>query len=529
MTIDAVAISLFSHRLSALCEEMGAVLKHSAISPNIRDREDFSCALFDRTGELVAQAAHIPVHLGSMAFAMHDVVGRFDWCDGDVVVFNDPFLGGTHLPDITVVMPIFIKAVLVGFSATRAHHADIGGKSPGSMGLETSLADEGMVISPCYWFVAGEEQPALAASFYQRVRAPDERLGDLSAQRAACAVGAMRLAAYEPEKLQTMFTQLMAVSSRYGRQCIAAISDGVFCFADALEDDGCGNGPLMIRVRVTIAGETACVDFTGTDLQTTGPVNCPLAVTAASVFYVFRCLMPKHVPQTAAVFEPITITTEAGSLVHAGAGAAVAAGNVETSQRIVDVLLGALAQAIPERIPAAAQGTMNNVIFGGGDQADNTWVYYETLAGGMGAHASGNGLSAVQCHMTNTKNSSIEVLEMHYPLRLRAYALCHGSGGAGLHHGGDGLIREWEVLESCHLSLLSERRTNAPWGLAGGEAGRSGINSICRDGVWSVLPGKCTTRLTTGDRLRVETPGGGGYGLSRENEHQDSDHDHTGN
>lgn len=529
MTIDAVAISLFSHRLSALCEEMGAVLKHSAISPNIRDREDFSCALFDRTGELVAQAAHIPVHLGSMAFAMHDVVDRFDWRDGDVVVFNNPFFGGTHLPDITVVMPVFISSVLVGFSATRAHHADIGGKSLGSMGLETSLADEGMVISPCYWFAAGEEEPALAASFYQRVRAPDERLGDLSAQRAACAVGVMRLTAYEPEKLQSMFSQLMAVSSRYGRQCVAAIPDGSYCFADTLEDDGCGNGPLTITVRVTIAEEAACVDFTGTAMQTTGPVNCPLAVTAASVFYVFRCLMPKHVPQTGAVFQPITITAEAGSLVHAGEGAAVAAGNVETSQRIVDVLLGALAQAIPERIPAAAQGTMNNVTFGGAERTEDAWVYYETLAGGMGAHASGNGLSAVQCHMTNTKNSSIEVLEMHYPLRLQAYAVRHGSGGSGLHRGGAGLIREWEVLESCHLSLLSERRMSAPWGLAGGQAGSRGINSICRDGEWSALPGKCTTRLKAGDRLRVETPGGGGYGLSSENEHQDSDHDHTGN
>ncbi|MDX8405649.1 MAG: hydantoinase B/oxoprolinase family protein [Mariprofundus sp.] len=511
MTVDAVALSLFSHRLSALCAEMGAVLKHSAISPNIRDREDFSCALFDRHGALVAQAAHIPVHLGSMTFAMYDVVGMFNWCDGDVIVFNDPFLGGTHLPDITVVTPVFVQGELVAFSATRAHHADIGGKSPGSMGLEKTLADEGMVIEPRHWFAAGCEDHTLADAFRERVRAPDERLGDLAAQRAACAVGTMRLQTYRADYLQLMFQSLMSVSSRYGRQCIAAIPDGVYRFEDAMDDDGCGHGPLPIRVVITIRGDTAVVDFCGTAGQTDGPVNCPLAVTAASVFYVFRCLMPEHVPQTAAVFKSITITAPAGSLVNAGQGAAVAAGNVETSQRIVDVLLGALAQAIPERIPAAAQGTMNNVIFGGGSGAD-AWVYYETLAGGMGAHAHGDGLSAVQCHMTNTKNSSIEVLEMHYPLRITEYAVRANSGGNGRHHGGNGLIRAWMVLKPCHLSLLSERRCSAPYGLSGGEQGSCGCNSVYRNGAWSELPAKCTLMLQAGDRLRVETPGGGGFG-----------------
>jgi len=512
---DAVQLSLFAHRLSAICEEMGAVLKRSAISPNIRDREDFSCALFNCDGQLVAQAAHIPVHLGSMAFAMADVVGRFDWQKGDVVVFNDPFLGGTHLPDITVVMPVFIQSgdveILAGFSAARAHHADIGGRSPGSMGVETRLADEGLIISPCYWFRAGQEQADLPARFQKQVRAYAERLGDLSAQKAACVIGGQRLVILADAGLDDRLAALMAVSEAYGRRAIADIPDGGYCFEDVMEDDGCGSGPLPVCVRVTIAGEKAWVDFSGTAAQASGPVNCPMAVTAASVLYVFRCLMPKHTPQTAAVFRPIQITAPEGCLVHAKPGAAVAAGNVETSQRIVDVVLGALAKAIPDRIPAAAQGTMNNVVFGGGEGGD-AWVYYETLAGGMGAHAGGNGLSAVQCHMTNTKNSSIEVLEMHYPLQVHTYEVRNGSGGGGQFKGGDGLIREWFVRKDCHLSLLTERRSTSPYGLQGGDTGASGINRLCRDGVWQDLPAKGSLQLKKGDRIRIETPGGGGFG-----------------
>jgi len=513
---NAVRLSLFAHRLSAICEEMGAVLKRSAISPNIRDREDFSCALFNCEGQLVAQAAHIPVHLGSMAFAMADVVGRFDWQFGDVVVFNDPFLGGTHLPDITVVMPVFLQhggaETLAGFAAARAHHADIGGKTPGSMGVETRLEDEGLIISPCYWFKAGREQPDLPKQFQKQVRAYAERLGDLSAQKAACVLGAQGLAAFSATGLQDSITALMGASEAYGRRAIADIPDGEYCFEDVMEDDGCGSGPLPVCVRIAIKGETALVDFTGTAAQASGPVNCPVAVTAASVLYVFRCLMPKHTPQTAAVFRPVRIIAPEGCLLHAKPGAAVAAGNVETSQRIVDVVLGALAKAIPDRIPAAAQGTMNNIVFGGKTGIDD-WVYYETLAGGMGAHAGGNGLSAVQCHMTNTKNSSIEVLEMHYPLQIRTYQVRKGSGGDGEFKGGDGLIREWFVRKNCHLSLLSERRETVPYGLQGGDAGKAGRNRLFRDGVWQELSAKGSWQLQAGDRIRIETPGGGGFGL----------------
>ncbi|ATX81850.1 N-methylhydantoinase B [Mariprofundus ferrinatatus] len=511
MAFDVVKISLFAHRLSAICEEMGAVLKRSAISPNIRDREDFSCALFDEKGELIAQAAHVPVHLGSMAFAMRDVIPRFSWQAGDVVVFNDPFLGGTHLPDITVVTPVFVGGELVAFTAARAHHADIGGLSPGSMGVETSLEDEGVVISPCYWYRAAVEDPLLARVFFDRVRAPVERMGDLSAQRAAALLGGERLNELNAINLRGMFQALCDITEGYGRAAVKKIPDGSYSFEDRLEDDGCGSGPLTIRVKVSVSGESAHVDFTGTAGQSRGPVNCPLAVTAASVYYVFRCLMPAHTPQAAAVFHPITISAPEGCLVNAGNGAAVAAGNVETSQRIVDVLLGALANAIPEHIPAAAQGTMNNVIFGG-RTSNEEWVYYETVAGGMGGHSEGNGLAAVQCHMTNTKNSSIEVLEMHYPLRIASYSLRHGSGGEGIYHGGDGLIREWMIMEDCHLSLLTERRNTAPYGLAGGEAGKCGSNSLWRNGEWHPLSAKGSFELQRGDRIRLETPGGGGFG-----------------
>ena len=513
--MNAVELSLFSHRLAAICEEMGAVLKRSAISPNIRDREDFSCALFDACGELIAQAAHIPVHLGSMAFAMKGVIGHFDWRADDVVLFNDPYLGGTHLPDVTAVSPVFVEDRLIAFAAARAHHADIGGTVPGSMGIETRLEDEGLVITPRRWFTAGDEVPEIRRLMFERVRVPEERMGDLSAQRAACQLGATRLSEFPADYLDEAFAALIVVSEGYGRSAIAAIPDGAYEFEDHLEGDGIGPDPLKIRVRVTVTNEQAVVDFAGTAPQTQGPVNCPLAVTAASVFYCFRCLMPDHTPQTAAVFKPIELRAPEGSLVNAREGAPVAAGNVETSQRVVDVVLGALTRAIPDRIPAAAQVTMNNVIFGGEGNTD-AWVYYETLAGGMGAHAQGDGLSAVQCHMTNTKNTSIEILEMHYPLRITEYAIRQGSGGQGRHRGGDGLVREWEALAPCHLSLLTERRASAPYGLEDGGPGAKGGNRLWRNGEWSDLPAKGSVTLQAGDRIRIETPGGGGFGKTGE-------------
>jgi len=509
--VTPIELSLFSHRLAAICDEMGATLKRSALSPNIKDREDFSCALFDTEGELVAQAAHIPVHLGSMAYAMRDIVRMFRWQGGDEVVFNDPFLGGTHLPDITVVQPVFADRTLAGFAASRAHHTDVGGNQPGSMGICSSLEEEGVILSPQLWMRAGRECTEAIQQFLSRVRNPGEQLGDLAAQRSACITGGQRLLELAGEyAIKSGLAELLAVSETYGRRAIASIPDGIYHFEDAMEDDGLGHGPLPVRVTITIKEKRATVDFSGTAGQCQGPVNCPLAVTAAAVFYVFRCLMSAHTPQTSAIFRPIEITAPTDCLVNAGSGVAVAAGNVETSQRIVDVVLGALAAALPDRIPAASQGTMNNVIFEGGNGGN--WAYYETLGGGMGASADHTGLDGVQCHMTNTKNSSIEVLEMHYPLRIHQYLIRHGSGGAGFHRGGNGIIREWEALDDCHLSLLSERRRSRPWGLQGGSPGARGRNLLFQNGQWSELAAKCTARLGSGDRLRIETPGGGGFG-----------------
>ncbi len=510
--MNAIKLSLFAHRLDAICDEMGAVLKRTSISPNIKDREDYSCALFDTDGELVAQAAHIPVHLGSMAYCMRDVVQQLDWREGDVAVFNDPFLGGTHLPDITVVQPVFANNERIAFAASRAHHADVGGVTPGSMGLHRRLNDEGVVISPGFWWRNGREAPDFLSDFLSRARNADERLADLAAQRACCTCGVRRLQnIHARDDCRKAFQTLLQISENYGRTAIAAIPDGEYHFSDILEDDGLGSGPLSICATIRIQGEEANVDFSGSAQQCAGPLNCPMSVTAAAVFYAFRCLMPPETPQTSAIFRCIELTAPQGSLLNPYPGAAVAAGNVETSQRIVDVVLGALAEAIPERIPAAAQGTMNNVIFAGGTK-NNAWVYYETLAGGMGAHADGDGLSAVQCHMTNTCNTSIEMLEMHYPLRITAYEIRRGSGGAGKHRGGNGLCREWQVLENCQVSLLCERRKHAPYGLNGGKSGAFGRNLLLRDGTTHVLAAKTTLDLKIGDHLRVETPGGGGYG-----------------
>ena len=508
MSLNAIELSIFGHRLAAICDEMGAVLKRSALSPNIKDREDFSCALFDTEGELVAQAAHIPVHLGSMAYCMRSIVASFTWENGDAVIFNDPFLGGTHLPDITVVIPVFAENKLLGFAASRAHHTDVGGLSPGSMGVHTRLADEGVVLSPQYWIKKGIEEPDALAELLSCVLNPAERQGDLAAQRAACTIGAKQLARLHAEiAVPDGFARLLKSSEAYGRRAIAEIPDGTYAFSDIIEDDGTNQGAFSIHALLSVEGDNVKVDFSGTASQCAGPMNCPLSVTAAAVFYAFRCLMPDGTPQTSAIFRPIKLKAPEGCLVNARPGAAVAAGNVETSQRIVDVVLGALAKATPERIPAASQGTMNNVIFAGND-----WVYYETLAGGMGAHQNADGLSAVQCHMTNTRNTSIEVLEMHYPLRVLAYEKRTGSGGSGACHGGEGLMREWEVLKDCTLSLLAERRLSSPFGLAGGSHGQPGSNRLLRQGEWQEIASKCNIALQAGDILHIETPGGGGFG-----------------
>ncbi len=508
---QAIELSLFARRIEAVCDEMGAQLRRAAFSPNIRDRLDYSCAVFDVAGELAAQAAHIPVHLGSMAYAMQDIVRRFEWRPGDQVILNDPFMGGTHLPDVTLVMPVFHGDTLVGFVANRAHYADIGASAPGSMPLSTTLAEEGLLIPPQRLCVDGEPDPQRLAAIVEATRNPADVRGDLAAQMAANRRGAERLLALVAHMgvadYAAALVALNDYAERLARAALADIPPGTYHFEDVMEDDGQGHADLPIRVAVT-RGESdeVVVDFTGSHGQVAGNINCPLSVTAAAVWYVFRCLMPDHTPACAGAFRPVRLVVPAGSLLNAAPPAAVAAGNVETSSRVVDVVLGALAQALPQRIPAASQGTMNNIAFG--QDGARAWGYYETLGGGMGAGPHHPGLSAVQSHMTNTRNTPVEVLELRYPVRVRRYALRRGSGGAGRHRGGDGLVREYEFLEPATLTFLTERRRRGPWGLQGGAPGAPGSNHLNDRPV----PAKVRITLQAGDRVTVATPGGGGWG-----------------
>lgn len=511
--MDAVDLSIFSSRLDAVCDEMGAVLQRAAFSPNIRDRLDFSCAIFDADGQLCAQAAHIPVHLGSMAYAMADIVRQIDWQPGDMVIVNDPYLGGTHLPDVTVIAPLFVADELLAFVANRAHHADIGAESPGSMPISGSLEEEGLVLAPTKLVRAGQLDSAFLDSILRRVRSGTTGRGDFAAQISANRAGLARLVerveALGPAAFTRGLVELNEYAERLANEALRVIPDGEYRFVDYLDDDGLGHTDLAIAVTLQVYNGTVAVDFAGTAVQTPGNVNCPLSVAAAAVYYVFRCLMPAQTPACAGSFRPIKLEAPEGCLVNARRPAAVAAGNVETSSRIVDVVMGALAWALPDRIPAASHGGMNNLAMGhAGDTVYPAWDYYETIGGGMGAGRHGGGLSGIQTHMTNTRNTPLEVLESNYPLRLRRYALRTGSGGAGTRRGGDGLIREYEFLAPASVTLLTERRTHAPWGLEGGEAGQPGVNRLNGQ----PLPGKINLDVKEGDVLTVETPGGGGYG-----------------
>lgn len=506
--MNAIELNVFSSRIEAVCDEMGAVLRRTAFSPNIRDRLDYSCAIFDARGELCAQAAHIPVHLGSMAFAMSGIVTHLPWRDGDMVVVNDPFLGGTHLPDVTVIAPMFVADELVAFVANRAHHADIGSESPGSMPLSTTLAEEGAIIAPTVLVRDGEIDRALLTELLGGEQS--EVYGDFAAQVSANRAGLQRLKSYIVSigiaAWRDNLDELNDYAERLAESALRAIPDGDYTFQDCLDDDGAGNTNLIIAATVEVRDGRIHVNFEGTAAQTTGNVNCPLSVAAAGVYYVLRCLMPPQTPACAGAFRPVSLSAPPGSLLNAERPAAVAAGNVETSTRVVDVICGALAKALPELIPAASQGSMNNLAMGA--RGTRRWDYYETIGGGMGAGASGGGLSGVQTHMTNTLNTPIEVLERHYPLRVRRYALRKDSGGMGARFGGDGLIREFEFLEAAQVTLLTERRRTAPWGLAGGGAGARGENRLNGE----LLPGKCSVTVKGGDRLTIATPGGGGWG-----------------
>jgi len=511
--MDPVALSIFASRMRAICDEMGAVLQRASFSPNIKDRLDFSCAIFDAEGGLCAQAAHIPVHLGSMAFAMGDIVGRMHWDEGDMVILNDPFLGGTHLPDVTVIAPVHVEGALVGFAVNRAHHADIGAESPGSMPMSACLEEEGMVIPPTLLLHRGALDGEVLASLVGATRNVQTARGDFAAQVSANRTGIRRLGALVSTMGAHAFRggleALNDYAERLARSALAQIPPGEYRFRDCMDDDGQGGRDIPIQVCVHAAGGEVRVDFTGTAAQVSGNINCPLSVAAAGVYYVFRCLMPPQTPAAAGSFRPIRIAAPEGCLLNARRPAAVAAGNVETSTRVVDVVMGALAQALPEVIPAASHGSMNNLALGA--RGERPWDYYETLGGGMGAGPRGGGLSAVQTHMTNTLNTPVEVLEASFPLRVTRYEIRRGSGGEGLRRGGDGLVREFQFLAPARATLLTERRRHPPWGLAGGQPGTRGANY--HNG--RAVAGKTSLELASGDRLRVETPGGGGWGTPR--------------
>jgi len=509
--MNAIELSLFASRIEAVCDEMGAVLQRTAFSPNIKDRLDYSCAVFDASGELCAQAAHIPVHLGSMAYAMSGIVSEVEWSEGDMVILNDPYLGGTHLPDVTLIAPVYAEGELVGFVANRAHHADIGADSPGSMPISHRLDEEGMIIPPSRIIRQGHMDGQMMTAITQSTSNPEQAHGDFSAQISANRAGLARLVLLVRHmgagNYVRSLSELNFYAERLAQNALNEIPDGEYQFQDFMDDDGCGNTDLPINVTIRVDGHCIDVDFTGTAEQTTGNINCPLSVAAAGVFYVFRCLMPGHIPACAGSFRSISLSAPLGCLLNAQRPAAVAAGNVETSTRVVDVVMGALAQAMPEKIPAASQGSMNNLAMGS-RETEHAWDYYETIGGGMGASRNHNGLSGIQTHMTNTLNTPIEVLESSYPVRIRRYTIRRGSGGPGKHNGGDGIIREFEFLRPANATLLTERRSRAPWGLQGGEHGLPGYN-FHND---VVLAPKQNIPLHAGDRIRIETPGGGGWG-----------------
>ncbi|WP_272700255.1 hydantoinase B/oxoprolinase family protein [Desulfovibrio sp. Fe33] len=521
MQTNPILLEVFKNRFSSIAEEMGVTLTHTAFSPNIKERRDLSCAIFDAKGDMIAQAAHIPVHLGSMPLSVKAAMTAMEeqggFAPGDMVMLNDPFKGGTHLPDITIVAPVFAPETdePVFFVANRAHHADVGGMSSGSMPLSVSLFQEGLIIPPVRIVRDGKTDAELMRLILNNVRTPLEREGDFSAQFMANITGVRRMneciGKYGLDTCAHYGRALMDYSERITRQAVSSIPDGTFDFEDVLEDDGQGNKDIAIRLTMTVEGDHARLDFSASGDQVQGGVNAVRAITLSAVLYVFRALAGRDIPANAGCMRPLAVITRPGSVVDAAFPAAVAGGNVETSQRLVDVLLGALSKALPQSMPAASQGTMNNLTIGGRD-GTSPFAYYETLAGGMGASPSHDGESAVHSHMTNTLNTPIEALEYAYPFRVREYAIRRGSGGRGRHNGGDGLIRELEMLADAEITVISERRTRGPFGVNGGRSGSPGVNVVISRDAAQTEPGKFHRTLRAGDRMRMETPGGGGYG-----------------
>ena len=565
MRRDPIELEIFKNLYHSIAEEMGAALRRTAFSPNIKERRDYSCAVFDEQGQVIAMGDHMPVHLGSMPMSVQAAIEAGPMQSGDVVMLNDPFRGGTHLPDITLVAPVYVSRKVRRarprarkgstspdfYVASRAHHADVGGAFPGSMGLCREIYQEGVRIPPVKLIRAGVTDRDVLAMLLNNVRTPHEREGDLGAQIAACHTGAERLrevcTRYGVDRAKRAASELLDYSEELMRAFLQRVPAGEYRAEDFLDNDGISERPIKIAVRLIIdpngvaatrnlrrsdeshsdEGGICCppssasrrrrmvtVDFTGTDPQVEGSVNAVAAITYSACFYVFRCLLEEDVPAAAGLMRPIQVIAPEGTIVNARPPAAVAGGNVETSQRIVDVLLKALAQAIPDHIPAAASGTMNNLTIGGTDpRIGEPFTYYETIAGGMGARPGKAGVSGVHTHMTNSLNTPAEALEYAYPLRVRSYSIRDSSGGQGKFRGGDGIVREIEVLTDCEVTLLADRRSRGPWGLSGAKNGSPGIATVIRiDGSREAMPGKFSTRLHAGERIRIETPGGGGWG-----------------
>jgi N-methylhydantoinase B len=507
--MDAVTLQVMVGALSAACDEMGAVLIRSAHSANIKERRDCSTGLFDADGQMVMQAEHIPVHLGAMPAAVASVLGE-EHSPGDAWLLNDPFRGGTHLPDITVISPVFASGELLGFAASRAHHADVGGRVPGSMPADsTTLEDEGVVIPPLRIVRAGELEEKTLADLLDRMRNPRERSADLRAQLAAGAAGAARFAElverFGLETVREGMRETLDYAERRTRARISEMPNGEYSASDFLEaaavpqTAGCHpseTGDLELRLTATVSGDEITLDFTGSADQHAGNLNCPLAVTTSACYFAVRVLTDPDVPPCAGAYRPVRVVAPEGSLLNARPPAAVVAGNVETSSRVADLVLAAFGRAL-------GQGTMNNLTLGNDD-----FTYYETLGGGQGACEDAPGPSAVHVAMSNTLNTPIEALEREFPLRAVEYSVRRGSGGQGAHHGGDGVVRELEALAEMSFSLITERRRHAPRGAAGGGDGAKGRNALNGD----ELPPKVTGSLRPGDRLRIETPGGGAHG-----------------
>lgn len=527
-TPDAVVLEVFRHLFAALTEEMGAALRRASFSPNIKERRDYSCALFSPDGVPVALGDHMPVHLGAMPMSVQAALDDLGTLDaGDVACLNDPFRGGTHLPDITLIAPVHLEGrdTLLGFVASRAHHSDVGGTSPGSMPLAREIYQEGLRIPPVRLYRGGERQKDVWNLILANVRTPIERGGDLEAQLAALHTGAERLREIatrrgEAAALRAM-DDLVGYADRLVEAGLERMPEGEYRSEDLLDDDGFGTTDIPIRVTLTRHARGLDVDFTGSSGQVTGGVNAVAAITSSATRYVVRCiveaLLGETLPAGGGSMSMVNLILPEGSIVNASLPSSVAAGNVETSQRITDVLLRAFGEALPDLIPALSQGTMNNTTVGGVDpRTGSAFAYYETVGGGMGAGPTGAGLSGVHTHMSNSFNTPVEALEHAYPFRVTHYTIRRGTGGDGLHRGGDGLRRDIRLLAEGEVTLLSERRIRGPSGTRGGGDGATGVNVLIREGTETVLPAKTSFEAKVGDVVSIRSPGGGGWGTPKE-------------